>query len=57
MAVPANGIAMRAACDKCHIVSGSSDTRAEITSDGTYCHNGHPHVVPGFWGASHGLQS
>jgi hypothetical protein len=45
-AVPANGIAMRAARDKRHIVSGGGHTRAEITSDGTCCHNGHPHVAP-----------
>jgi hypothetical protein len=45
-AVPANGIAMRAARHERHIMSSRGHPAAEITSHGTRCHDRNPHLAP-----------
>jgi hypothetical protein len=44
-AIPANGIAMRAAGTERHIVSSRRHPPAEVTSDGTRRHDRDPHVA------------
>jgi hypothetical protein len=44
--IPADGIAMRGARNKHHIMSSRGYSRAEISSHGTGCHDSDPHVSP-----------
>src|SRR5262249_49131711 len=44
-AVPANGIAMRAARNERYVIARRGHSPAEITSHGTRCHDRHPHVT------------
>jgi hypothetical protein len=44
--IPADGFAMCAARNERHIMSSRGYSRAKITSHGTSCHDGDPHITP-----------
>jgi hypothetical protein len=44
-AVPANGLAMRAARNECDVIASRSHAPTEVTSNGTRCHDRCPHLA------------